>query len=418
MDSERNFANIGRTLHDEDGQSLQHFMTHSPWSVRSVYRQIQAEIARTPALVRGGVLILDETADEKAGRHNAGASRQYNGRLGKVDVGRVDTVLGYCQPAARLWTLVDAEVFLPEEWFGPERAEERRELGVPSERKFQTKPELGWEMIERARANGLPFEPVCCDGVYGRKQELRAALEARQIGYAAEVPSDTQVYRKPPRCPEGAEWGLGPARKRWEIRELGRHRGTRWERRRVRCAERGWLEVESAVLRVWTEYGETVRAEWLVIRREANGKCRYTLLNGSEETPASRLVERSGWRYYVERLIEDGKSELGWDEFRAQKYRATEHHLALTALATWFVAQTKLEWGEQHLRDAQLAAELEVAVLPALSTANVRELLKAGLPLPELTRERARALVVEHLVKRSVSMRSRLRKQRAKGSSP
>src|ERR1051326_2960250 len=30
MDSERNFANIGRTLHDEDGQSLQHFMTHSP----------------------------------------------------------------------------------------------------------------------------------------------------------------------------------------------------------------------------------------------------------------------------------------------------------------------------------------------------------------------------------------------------
>jgi len=418
MDSERNFAHIERTLHSHDGQDLQHFMTNSPWSVRPVYRQIQAEIAMTPTLTTGGVLILDETADEKAGTHNAGASRQYNGRLGKVDVCRVDTVLAYCHPAARVWTLVDAELFLPEEWFGPDWAEKRRDLGVPAERVFQTKPELGWEMIERARANGLPFEQVCCDGVYGRKQELRAALEARQIGYAAEVPSNTQVYRKPPRRPDRAESGPGPSRKHWEVRELGRHRSTRWERRRVRCAERGWLEVEGAVLRVWTEYQQRVRPEWLVIRREANGKCRYTLLNGPEEATAQSLVERSGWRYYVERLIEDGKSGLGWDEFRAQKYRATEHHLALTALATWFVAQTKLEWGEQHPRDAQLATELELPVLPALSTANVREMLKAVLPLPDLTKERARELVVEHLVKRSLSMRSRLRKQRAKGSSP
>ena len=207
------------------------------------------------------MLILDETADEKAGTHNAGASRQYNGRLGKVDVCRVDTVLAYCHPAARVWTLVDAELYLPEEWFGPDGAEKRKELGVPAERVFQTKPELGWQMIERARANGLPFEQVCCDGVYGRKQELRAALEARQIGYAAEVPSDTQVYRKPPRRGENAESSLGPVRRRWEVRELAQHRSTRWERRRVRCAERGWLEVECAVRRVWTVFRETVRPD-------------------------------------------------------------------------------------------------------------------------------------------------------------
>jgi len=40
------------------------------------------------------------------------------------------------------------------------------------------------------------------------------------------------------------------------------------------------------------------------------------------------------------------------------------------------------------------------------------------LPLPDLTPGRARAMVVEHLVHRSRSMRSRLRKQRAQGSSP
>jgi hypothetical protein len=40
---------------------------------------------------------------------------------------------------------------------------------------------------------------------------------------------------------------------------------------------------------------------------------------------------------------------------------------------------------------------LAVEVLPALSTANVRELLKAVFPLPQLTLEQATDLVIMHL---------------------
>ena len=93
MDTARNFANMDRTLHGGDGQALQHFMSNSPWSGQVVFNQIQAEIKAIPALAHGSTLILDESADEKAGTHNAGASRQYNGRMGKVDVCRVDTCL-------------------------------------------------------------------------------------------------------------------------------------------------------------------------------------------------------------------------------------------------------------------------------------------------------------------------------------
>jgi hypothetical protein len=46
-----------------------------------------------PALAQGSPLTRDESAEEKAGTHNAGASRPSNGRLGKVEVGRVDTGL-------------------------------------------------------------------------------------------------------------------------------------------------------------------------------------------------------------------------------------------------------------------------------------------------------------------------------------
>jgi len=156
MDTARNFANMDRTLHGGDGQALQHFMSNSPWSGPAVFDQIQAEIKATPALAHGSTLILDESADEKAGTHNAGASRQYNGRLGKIDVCRVDTCLTYANGG--LWAMVDGELFIPEEWFGAAFAQRRSELGIPPERRFETKIALGLKMVKRVKAKGVPFD--------------------------------------------------------------------------------------------------------------------------------------------------------------------------------------------------------------------------------------------------------------------
>jgi hypothetical protein len=78
----------------------------------------------------------------------------------------------------------------------------------------------------------------------------------------------------------------------------------------------------------------------------------------------------------------------------------------------WFVAQMKLEWeaGEGG-RDAELADELRVRVLPALSTANLRELLRAVLPLEQLTPAAAMQVVVKQLVQRARATGSRLREE-------
>ena len=104
METERNFANIARRVidPDDDGQNLQQFMSDSPWSIPSVVQQVQREIAATPGLSSGGVLILDESAEERAGDHSAGAGRQYNGRLGKIEMSQVGT----------FWPLLKA-------WSGP-----------------------------------------------------------------------------------------------------------------------------------------------------------------------------------------------------------------------------------------------------------------------------------------------------------
>jgi hypothetical protein len=151
------------------------------------------------------------------------------------------------------------------------------------------------------------------------------------------------------------------------------------------------LEAEFAVAPVWTlTPASQVRAEWLVIRRDADGRMGYSLLNGATTTPVPTLIERSCWRFYTERTYEDAQSELGWDDFQACKYRAWEHEIALTAAATWFVASIKLKWRTAYQRDPALAKQFELEILPALSMANVRDLLRSVLSVPQLTPESAR----------------------------
>jgi SRSO17 transposase len=422
MEDARNFANIERRLSRGDGQALQQFVTDSPWEAQAVFAQIQTDIRARPALQQGGVLILDESADEKAGHHSLGASRQYNGRLGKVDLCQVGVYLTYAHPASGVWALVDGELFLPEEWFTPALADRRQELGLPTERIFATKAELGWQLIQRAQGQGLPFDHVACDDLYGKSREFRAALDAAHLAYAADVPADTQVYLQAPKVGtprKRHKKGPRPTRLKvlsrqvpHEVRTLAASHQTVWQQITIRHAERGELVADFAVRSVWTVTPtQQVRAEWLVMRRTPNQPVTFTLLNAPAATSAAVLIERSCQRHFTERNFQDGKSELGWADFQAQKYRAWQHHTALTAAATWFVAEVKLNWRERYARDPELLQQLEVEVLPALSTANVRDLLQAVLPVPQFTPQQARELVATHLVHRARSTASRLRTQ-------
>ena len=62
------------------------------------------------------------------------------------------------------------------------------------------------------------------------------------------------------------------------------------------------------------------------------------------------------------------------------------------------------------MSDPELANELEIDVLPMLSLANVRSLLWAVMPLHQLTSEQAVDQVIEHLVNRTSSRKSRMKK--------
>lgn len=418
METQRNFTNIA-TEQAVSSQNLQHFMSHSPWSARRVIDQIQQEVAGRADFVAEGMLLLDESADKVSGQTKAGAGRQWNGRLGKVENSQVAVLLAYANGEA--WSWVDGALYLQEHWFAPEMAAMREKAEIPEDCSFQTKVEQGVQMIQQAAANGLPFKAVGCDEHYGRSHWFRATLDEDDVVYMAEIPHDMKVYLEQPTIGipdvEPGHRGRKPSEPQvldapdpLTVREVARRPGTMFQSICVRPTERGELVADFAARPVWTNRdGLPTARELLVIRRNANGEETYALSNAEEETPLAELAAMMCQRHFVERSIQDAKSELGWDELEAHKYRAWEHHLALTILASWFIAETKLDWQRDYERDPALARQLEVEVLPRLSTANIRALLRSVMPLRQFSQEEAIEQVVKHLVNRTRSRRSRLK---------
>ena len=368
-------------------------------------------------LREGTMLLLDESGNEKSGKYSVGASRQYNGRQGKVDNCQVGVFLSVVKGRFSSW--IDGEVFLPEAWFEDDYAELRLRTGIPSERKFTSKPELGLQMIRRAKANGVPFEAVACDTLYGRSSAFRDQLDAENIEYYADVPSNTRIYlQRPevgiPRNKRGRkaskERVLSP--KAMRVDQLRHHPNTVWQTVELRTCERGILRSDFAVMPVWTVRDDLTRHQETLIIRRYGKKCSYTFSNAPHTTALETLARRKSQRFFIEHDNHNAKSEYGWDEFQTIGLLAWEHQLALSILAAWFIAETKLDWAADHDRDPALLDDYEIDILPALSIANVREMLRAAMPLPQLSTAQAAHLVIEHLDNRTRSRKSRLQSQR------
>lgn len=185
METGRNYVKIEQTVtsHLKDGQGLQHFMSDSPWETDGIFQQVRQDIVEKFQL-KGGMLNFDESGDDCADKHKAGAGRQYLGRFGKVDMGQVGVLSSYYQSG--VWFLTDADLFLPASWFKPvhalwsnekERLQLFKRLHIPSERVFQTKLELAQQQFDRALASGLDFEIVGGDSFYGRDTSFRRYID-------------------------------------------------------------------------------------------------------------------------------------------------------------------------------------------------------------------------------------------------
>src|SRR5437763_7127745 len=83
---------------------------------------------------------------------------------------------------------------------------------------------------------------------------------------------------------------------------------------------------------------------WVLFRRAhgapgAEPEIKIYLSNAPEDTPLAELVRVSGMRWPIESCFEEGKSEVGLDQYELRSWPGWHHHMTLVILAHHFLVR-------------------------------------------------------------------------------
>ena len=111
-------------------------------------------------------MLIDESGVVKQGAHSVGVAPQYCGAVGKVANSQIGVHLGYA--SRKGYSLVDSQLFVPDEWFAATHAAHRKACGLPADLAYQSKPVIGLTLLQATmKRGGLPFQWVAADALYG-----------------------------------------------------------------------------------------------------------------------------------------------------------------------------------------------------------------------------------------------------------
>ncbi|MCF6258151.1 MAG: IS701 family transposase [Gammaproteobacteria bacterium] len=346
---QRNMEKMAETVPDTDEQSLQQFLSDSPWDYQAVMNQV-AEDANVILGGKDSALFIDESSVVKKGNHSVGVSRQWCGRLGKVDNCQVGVFAGLSKGSDVC--LVDSELYLPKSWIeSTERCDKAR---VPAEkRELNSKLDIALRLVKRARNNRLEFGWVGADSFYGRDKTFQKALDQSGETFMLDVPNDFRIYTHDPKpyLPVPSKKGRPPTRYKTDLTSL---KAKQWVKQQGTKAFRGYtfrdgakgpMKVEAIHQRVWVWDGRSAQANcWhLLVRRDGGEDIKYSISNALSTTSTHRLLYMQGQRHFIERSFQDSKSHLGLAQYQARNWNSWHHHMALIMMAMVFLLKQRAE---------------------------------------------------------------------------
>ena len=363
-------ARLGLGGHDQ----LQHFIASPAWDDEPLRRVLAG---KADALVGGpeAVLVVDDTALVRQGRHSVGVKRQYCGQLGEK---------ANCQSLVSL-TLARAEVpvgvglrlSLPEDWCAD--AARRAAAGVPEAVGYRPKWRIALDEIDRVLAAGARFAAVLADAEYGKAGEFRAGLGERRLAYAVGILPTQTVYPADVTLAFPERKGTGRPRKHpvpsaasVGAAELVESRPAAFRAVSWRTGTKGPLRAEFAAIRVRVADGPADargrhlpgEAAWLVGEHRASGERKYYLPNLPPDATLERLAALIKARWVCEQLRQQLKDELGLDHFEGRSWRGLHHHALLCLLALAFLQHLRLGGEKNRGGRARTAAGAEPARRP------------------------------------------------------
>jgi SRSO17 transposase len=350
---------------------LHHFVADGVWDAEP----LEAEIAvHANGLVGGkdAVLVVDDTALPKKGKHSVGVAPQYASALGKN--ANCQTLVSLTLARNEVPVVVGLRLFLPDSWTSDPSRLER--AGVPETwRSPRTKPTMALAEIDRLIAAGVRFGTVLADAGYGLSAPFRQGLSARGLTWAVGIPRQQKVY------PVGVSLVFPKVRRGRprknpvpDILSLSAESAlseVKWRAVSWRTGTKGPLRASFAALRVRVADGPPQRifdkgqqhlpgeAAWLVGEHRSSGERKYYLANLPADATLKSLAKVIKARWVCEQAHQQMKEELGLDHFEGRSWHGLHRHTLMVMLALAFLQHRRLKAavGEKKNRSGSTATD-------------------------------------------------------------
>jgi hypothetical protein len=319
---------------DASAQRLQFFLSESPWDVEAVNDRRLELLVANPATAPhdGGVLVIDDSGDRKAGTKTAHVAKQYLGSIGKIDGGIV--------AVTSLWA--DERVYYPLH-VRPYTPAARLPKGK-TDPAFRTKPRLAVELVDAGLDAGFSFRAVVADCFYGENATFEGALAEAGLPFVLALKPSSGIWAP-------AEAVHTPAEAARELCWNGPDDPGDWTSvtRRFRDGhEETWWAAE---LR-YGPYGPDKPVRVVVATADPTTLPPLTTWYLATNLPApgspqddeapfapadlAEVVRLYGLRNWVEQGYKQLKQELGWADFMVRSDPAIRRHWQLVLCAFSF----------------------------------------------------------------------------------
>ncbi len=386
---------------------LHHFVCDGVWDAGPLEEELASQADR---LVGGdeAVLVIDDTALPKKGKHSVGVAPQYAGVLGKR--ANCQSLVSLTLARDDVPVAVGLRLFLPQGWIDdPTRL---AAAGVPEPFQVKrTKPEIALAEIDRLMAAGVRFATVLADAGYGRSAPFRQGLTGRGLTWAVGIARHQKVYRANvslvfPNTGRGRP-RKNPVPDALSVPVEAMLAKVRWRQLSWRRGTKGPLKARFAAVRIRIADGSPQRIfdkgqqhmpgeeAWLVGEHRASGERKYYLSNLPAEADLATLAATIKARWVCEQAHQQMKEELGLDHFEGRSWQGLHRHALMTMIAYAFLQYRRLakaDGGKKPPRPASANAPSRAtghrrhhsatitATMPTLSTMDRQKDANMNLP--------------------------------------